>query len=117
MDKKTGRLRRAARTRHKIRELGVVRLTVHRTPKHIYGQVISPAGGSVIVCASTVEPALKQQIKNTGNKEAAAIIGKAIAERAKARGIDKVAFERSGYKYHGRIKALADAAREGGLQF
>ncbi len=117
MDKKAGRLRRAARTRHKIRELGVARLTIHRTPKHMYVQVIAPAGGNIVACASTIEPALRQDLKNTGNKEAAVTIGKAIAERARAQGVDRVAFDRSGYKYHGRVKALADAAREGGLQF
>lgn len=117
MDKKAGRLRRAARTRYKVRELGIARLTVHRTPKHMYVQVIAPVGGNIVACASTIEPALRQHLKNTGNKEAAVTIGKAIAERTRARGIDKVAFDRSGYKYHGRVKALADAAREGGLQF
>lgn len=117
MDKKTARLRRAAKTRHKIHELGVVRLTVHRTPKHIYVQIIKPADGNVVASASTVESMLKRQLKSTGNKEAAITVGKTIAERAKAKGIAKVAFDRSGYKYHGRVKALADAAREGGLQF
>lgn len=117
MDKKIARLRRATKARHKIRELGVARLTVHRTPKHIYVQIIKPIGGDVVASASTIEPALRQQLKNTGNKEAAVTVGKAIAERAKAKGIAKVAFDRSGYKYHGRVKALADAAREGGLQF
>jgi large subunit ribosomal protein L18 len=117
MDKKAARLRRATKARCKISELGVVRLTVHRTPKHIYVQIIKPAGGDVVASASTIEPALKQQLKNTGNKEAAITIGRTIAERAKAKGIAKVAFDRSGYKYHGRVKALADAARKGGLQF
>lgn len=117
MDKKVARLRRALKTRYKICELGVARLAVHRTPRHIYVQIIKSADGDIIASASTVEPALRQQLKNTGNKEAAIAIGKAIAERAKAKGIAKVAFDRSGYKYHGRVKALAEAAREGGLQF
>jgi large subunit ribosomal protein L18 len=117
VDKKLARLRRATKTRHKICELGVARLTVHRTPKHIYVQIIKPIDGDVVASASTIEPALRQQLKNTGNKEAAITVGKTIAERAMAKGIAKVAFDRSGYKYHGRVKALADAAREGGLQF
>jgi large subunit ribosomal protein L18 len=117
MDKRAARLRRAAKTRYKIRKLGMVRLTVHRTPKHIYVQIISPAGGDIVASASTLEPALRQQLKSTGNKEAAVTIGKTIAERAKAQGVEKVAFDRSGYRYHGRVKALADAAREGGLKF
>jgi large subunit ribosomal protein L18 len=117
VDKKLARLRRATKTRHKICELGVVRLTVHRTPKHIYVQIIKPSDGDVVASASTIEPVLRQQLKNTGNKEAAITVGKTIAERAMAKGIAKVAFDRSGYKYHGRVKALADAAREGGLQF
>jgi large subunit ribosomal protein L18 len=117
MDKKAVRLRRAAKTRYKIRQLGMARLTVHRTPRHIYVQIISPLDGNVVASASTVEPALRQQLHSTGNKEAAIAIGKAIAERAKARGVETVAFDRSGYRYHGRVKALADAAREGGLKF
>lgn len=111
------RLRRARRARAKIQELGVNRLTVHRTPRHIYAQIIDSTGGKVVVCASTLDKELRSLIKNTGNKDAAAIVGKAVAERAKSAGVDKVAFDRSGFKYHGRIQALADAAREAGLQF
>jgi len=111
------RLRRARRTRAKIRELSVDRLTIYRTPRHIYAQIIDPTGGKVVVSASTLDKELRGTIKNTGNKDAAAVIGKAIAERAKSAGIAKVAFDRAGFKYHGRIQALADAAREAGLQF
>ena len=117
MDKKTTRIRRARRTRAKIRELAVPRLTVHRTPKHIYAQIIDASGSKVVVSASTLDKDLREAIKNTGNRDAAAVIGKAIAERAKSAGIDKVAFDRAGFKYHGRVQALADAAREAGLQF
>jgi large subunit ribosomal protein L18 len=111
------RLRRARRTRAKIRELKVDRLTVYRTPRHIYAQIIDPTGGKVVASASTLDKELRGSIKNSGNKDAAATIGKAIAERAKSAGISKVAFDRAGFKYHGRIQALADAAREAGLQF
>jgi large subunit ribosomal protein L18 len=114
-DKKESRLRRARRGRMKMRELGAVRLTVHRTPRHIYAQVISPAGDRVLATASTLEKDLRDGA--TGNVDAAAKVGKRIAERAKTVGVTTVAFDRSGYKYHGRIKALADAAREGGLEF
>ncbi len=117
MDKKTSRIRRARKTRAKINELAVPRLSVHRTPRHIYAQVIAPNGSEVIVSASTLQAEIKGSIKNGGNTEAAAVVGKAIAEKAKAAGIDTVAFDRSGFKFHGRIKALADAAREAGLQF
>ncbi|MCH8263848.1 MAG: 50S ribosomal protein L18 [Proteobacteria bacterium] len=113
--KKTARLRRARRARAKISELRVNRLCVYRSPRHIYAQVISPTGNEILASASTVEKATKAGA--TGNIEAAGNIGKLIAERAKAAGIDKVAFDRSGYAYHGRIKALAEAAREGGLEF
>ncbi|MCH2356358.1 MAG: 50S ribosomal protein L18 [Pseudomonadales bacterium] len=113
--KKTARLRRARRARAKISELRVNRLCVYRSPRHIYAQVISPNGNEILASASTVEKANKAGA--TGNIEAAGNIGKLIAERAKAAGIDKVAFDRSGYAYHGRIKALAEAAREGGLEF
>lgn len=116
MDKKQSRIRRARRTRAKIRELGVHRLCVHRTPKHIYAQVIAPNGSLVLAAASTVEETIKAEVKYTGNSEAAAAVGKKIAERSKAAGITSVAFDRSGFRYHGRIKALADAARENGLQ-
>jgi large subunit ribosomal protein L18 len=117
IDKKGTRLRRATRGRAKIRELRVLRLTVHRTPQHMYAQIIDGAGGKVLVCASTVQEAVKTGLKTTGNVAAAAVVGKVIAERAKAAGISSVAFDRSGFRYHGRVKALADAAREGGLQF
>ena len=114
-EKKTARLRRATRARHKIKELGVNRLCVNRTPRHIYAQVISAEGDKVLATASSVEKDLRQSA--TGNVTSAAQVGALIAERAKAAGINKVAFDRSGYKYHGRVKALADAAREGGLEF
>jgi large subunit ribosomal protein L18 len=113
--KKEARLRRARRTRAKISELGVNRLCVYRTPRHIYAQVISPAGNEVLASASTLDKSLKGSA--TGNITAATTIGALIAERAKAAGVSKVAFDRSGYNYHGRVKALADAAREGGLEF
>ena len=117
IDKKGTRLRRAARTRAKIRELRVARLTVHRTPQHMYAQIIDGEGGRVLVSASTLQGAVKEGLKATGNVAAAAAVGKAIAERAKAAGISTVAFDRAGFRYHGRVKALADAAREAGLQF
>ena len=118
-DKKAARLRRGLRTRYKIRELGICRLCIHRTPTHIYAQLITPApaGDRTLAAASTVEPALRQSLKSTGNIEAAKAVGKAIAEKAKAVGVTQVAFDRSGFKYHGRVKALADAARENGLEF
>lgn len=116
-DKKTSRLRRARRARAKIRELGSYRLSVYRTPSHIYAQVFSPAGDKVMAAASTVEQDIRKQLGKTGNIDAAAAVGKAVAEKAKAAGISRVAFDRSGYKYHGRVKALADAAREAGLEF
>lgn len=114
-DKKVSRLRRARRSRAKIRELKIARLCVNRTPRHIYAQVIDGEGATVLASASTVEKDLKAGV--TGNADAASKVGSLIAERAKAAGIEKVAFDRSGYKYHGRIKALADAAREAGLEF
>lgn len=117
MDKKTSRMRRARKARAKIRELGKPRLCVYRTPRHIYAQVIDGAGDKVLACASTLDRELRKTIKASGNAEAAASIGKAVAERAKAAGITQVAFDRSGFKYHGRVRALADAAREGGLEF
>ncbi|MBI2994426.1 MAG: 50S ribosomal protein L18 [Gammaproteobacteria bacterium] len=117
MKKKQARLRRAQRTRSRIRLLGLNRLCVHRTPRHIYAQLISPGGANVIASASTQDKNLKGKVKNGGNAQAAAIIGKAIAERAKKAGITKVAFDRSGFKYHGRIKALAEAARQNGMEF
>ena len=117
LDKKQNRLRRARKGRAKIHELEVNRLSVHRTPRHIYAQIIAPDGGNVLVSASTVEQEVRKGIKNGGNVEAASIVGARIAEKAKAAGIDTVAFDRSGFRYHGRVKALADAAREAGLKF
>ena len=118
MDKKASRLRRATRARAKIRELGVHRLTVHRTPRHIYAQVIAPNGSEVVAAASTVDKQIASGIEgSTGNIAAAAVVGKAIAERAREKGVERVAFDRSGFRYHGRVKALADAAREAGLEF
>jgi large subunit ribosomal protein L18 len=118
MDKKTSRLRRARRARAKIRELGVHRLTIHRTPRHMYAQVIDPDGEKVLASASTIDKGVKAELEgSTGNRAAAGVVGKLIAERAKAAGVEQVAFDRSGFKYHGRVKALADAARENGLQF
>ena len=116
MNKKQTRIRRARRTRAKIRELGVPRLTVHRTPRHIYAQVIGAVGNQILASASTLEAEVRKGIKNGGNVEAAAIVGARIAEKAKAVGIDTVAFDRSGFRYHGRVTALADAPREAGLK-
>ena len=117
MNNVDNRLRRARKTRAKIAELKVTRLSVHRTNTHIYAQIIAETGDKVLACASTVEADVRKIVKNGGNVEAAAAIGKLIAEKAKKAGITTVAFDRSGYKYHGRIKALADAARENGLSF
>ena len=117
LSKKENRLRRARRGRAKIRELEVTRLSVHRTPRHIYAQVIGAESNKVLASASTLEAEVRKGIKNGGNVEAAAIVGARIAEKAKAAGIDTVAFDRSGFRYHGRVKALADAAREAGLKF
>jgi len=117
MDKKIARLRRASHTRARIRTLGTYRLCVHKTPCHIYAQVIAPNGSQVLASASTLDKALKPTIGYGGNIKAATEIGKIIAQRAKAAGIEQVAFDRSGFKYHGRVKALADAAREAGLNF
>ena len=117
LDKKQNRLRRARRGRAKIRELEANRLSIHRTPRHIYAQVLAGDGGKVLVSASTLEAEVRKGIKNGGNVEAATIVGARIAEKAKAAGIDTVAFDRSGFRYHGRVKALADAAREAGLKF
>jgi len=100
-----------------MREQGVTRLVIHRTPRHIYAQVIAPNGSEVLAAASTVEKAIREQVKYTGNKDAAAVVGKTVAERALAKGVQAVAFDRSGFKYHGRVQILADAAREAGLQF
>ena len=117
MHKKEARIRRARRARYKIRELGVYRLAVHRTPRHIYAQIIAPTGDRVLAAASTLEAVVKDGLGGTGNKDAAARVGAVIAERAKAAGVESVAFDRAGFRYHGRVKALADAARENGLQF
>jgi len=114
-DKQAARLRRARRSRAKMRELGVYRLCVHRTPRHIYAQVISPEGDRVLASASTLDKDLRGG--STGNVEAATAVGKLIAERARAAGVSQVAFDRAGFRYHGRVKALADGAREGGLEF
>ena len=117
MDKKSNRLRRARRSRSHMLKLGVNRLSVHRTPRHIYAQVIAPTGDTILASASTLMKDVNKGLKSTGNIAAAEAVGKAIAERAKKAGIESVAFDRSGFKYHGRIKALADAAREAGLAF
>jgi large subunit ribosomal protein L18 len=117
MDKNIARLRRAKTTRSHIRDLGVARLSVLRSGQHIYAQVFTADGSKVLASASTVQDDVKDGLKSGKNKDAAARVGKVIAERAQAAGIQKVAFDRSGYRYHGRIKALADAAREAGLQF
>lgn len=117
MDKRTARLKRARSARIKIRAHGERRLCVHRTPRHIYAQITEPDGGRILVCASTVDTEVKKTITNGGNIEAAKTIGRMVAERARKAGIERVAFDRSGYKYHGRIKALAESAREAGLKF
>jgi large subunit ribosomal protein L18 len=116
MDKKNSRLRRARRARAKIKELVVHRLCVYRTPRHIYAQLIAPNGAEVVASASTLDKTLREAIPFGGNITAAQVVGKAVAERARAKGVERAAFDRAGFKYHGRIKALADAAREHGLQ-
>jgi large subunit ribosomal protein L18 len=115
-DKKTTRQRRARKTRIRIRLAGIPRLCVHRSAQHIYAQIIAPEGNRVVTSASTLTKELREGLKGTGNIAAAAAVGKAIAVRAKEHGIEQVAFDRSGFKYHGRVKALADAAREAGLK-
>jgi large subunit ribosomal protein L18 len=115
--KNDARLRRARQTRLRIREVGAARLTVHRTNTHIYAQITSSDGDKVIASASTLEKEVRGQLKHGGNKKAAELVGQRIAQKAKAKGVESVAFDRSGYKYHGRVKALADAARAGGLKF
>ena len=117
MNKKTARIRRATKTRAHIRRLGMPRLTVHRSGRHIYAQVIAAQGGQVLAAASTLQKDVRKGLDGTNNKDAAIAVGKAVAERAVAAGVKDVAFDRSGYKYHGRVKELADAARKGGLQF
>ena len=115
--KNLSRLRRARQTRLKIREVGAVRLTVHRTNAHIYAQITSPSGDKVLAAASSLDKDLRGQVKHGGNRKAAELVGDRIAVKAKEKGIEQVAFDRSGYRYHGRVKALADAARAGGLKF
>ena len=115
--KNLSRLRRARETRIRIREAGAARLTVHRTNAHIYAQIVSPSGDKVLATASTVDKDLRGQLKHGGNRKAAELVGQRIAEKAKQAGIAAVAFDRAGYRYHGRVKALAEAARAGGLKF
>lgn len=115
-DKKTARLRRARKLRAKISRQGVTRLSVHRTSQHIYAQVIDETGGKVLAASSTLDAAVKKAVKNTSNCEAASAVGKRVAELAKEAGVEQVAFDRSGFRYHGRVKALAEAAREAGLK-
>jgi large subunit ribosomal protein L18 len=115
--KNLARLRRARQTRLKIREVGAARLTVYRTNAHIYAQITSPSGDKVLATASTTEKDVRGQLKNGGNRKAAETVGQRIAQKAKQAGIVAVAFDRAGYRYHGRVKALADAARAGGLKF
>jgi len=117
MDKRSSRLKRALRQRSKIKQLGVNRLTVHRTSQHIYAQVLSVDGTSTVASAASTQADVKNVLTYTGNVEAATVVGKLLAEKALAAGITEVAFDRSGFKYHGRVKALADAAREAGLKF
>ncbi|MGQ5522441.1 50S ribosomal protein L18 [Chitinimonas sp. PSY-7] len=117
MDKNEIRLRRARKTRARIAAQKVVRLAVHRSNSHIYAQIIDETGNKVLASASTLEADIRKDLTNGGNAAAAAIVGKRIAEKAKAAGITAVAFDRSGFHYHGRVKALADAAREAGLEF
>jgi large subunit ribosomal protein L18 len=117
MDKKSSRLKRALRLRSKIKKFEVNRLTIHRTSQHIYAQVLSVDGKSTLASASTVQADVKSRLKNTSNVNAAIEVGKSIAQKAIAAGVTEVAFDRSGFKYHGRVKALADAAREAGLKF
>ena len=117
MDKKTARIRRARKSRVKIRKQNAMRLCVHRTPRHIYAQVIAADGAKIVAAASTVQKDVAGSLDNTGNVDAAKAVGRVIAERAQAAGVDAVAFDRSGFIYHGRVKALADSAREAGLKF
>jgi len=117
IDKKSARLRRSAQTRRKIEQLRVARLSVHRTNSHIYAQVFSADGTQVVASASTVDKDLRSELANGGNTSAAAVVGKRVAEKAIKAGVQAVAFDRAGYRYHGRVKALAEAAREAGLKF
>lgn len=117
MDKKQSRMKRALKLRSKIKKVNATRLSIHKTSQHIYAQVISEDGTKTIASASTTQAEVKATLKNTGNITAAAEVGKFIAQKALAAGVTEVAFDRSGFKYHGRVKALADAAREAGLKF
>lgn len=119
LSKKQVRIRRGTRSRAKIRELGEIKLTVYRTPRHMYAQIIEQQDGGdrVVVSASTLEADVKKNLSSTGNKSAAELVGQLVAERAIKAGIKRVAFDRSGFRYHGRVQVLADAARAGGLQF
>ncbi|MFT5139249.1 MAG: large subunit ribosomal protein L18 [Lysobacterales bacterium] len=117
MNKKIARIRRAKKARSHIKRLGIARLTVHRSGRHLYAQVIDSEGGKVLAAASTLQKEVREGLKGTGNRAAAKAVGKAVAEKAVAAGVKDVAFDRSGFKYHGRVKELADAAREGGLKF
>ena len=117
MDKKQSRLRRARRARAHIRDLAATRLCIHKTPRHMYAQIISPEGNTVIASASTLDKDVRKDVEKTGGAAAATVVGKVVAERARAAGVSRVAFDRSGFKFHGRVKALADAARENGLEF
>ena len=117
MNKKEARTRRSRQTRLRIAEQRATRLVVSRSNCHIYAQIVAPEGDRVLASASTIEGDVRKDVKNGGNTAAAAVVGKRIAERAKALGIERVAFDRSGYRFHGRVKALAEAAREGGLKF
>ena len=117
MEKKISRLRRAKKARARIATLGIPRLSVHRSGRHLYAQVIEPKTGNVLAAASTVQPSVRDGLKNSSNIEAAKKVGSAIGEKAVAAGLKKVAFDRSGFRFHGRVKALADAAREAGLDF
>ncbi len=117
IDKKTARLRRARKIRSKIARLGAVRLSVHRTPRHFYAQLFDPTADKVLAATSTLDPNLRKQLKYGGNAEAAGALGAVIAEKAKAAGVERVAFDRSGFRYHGRVKAFAESARASGLKF
>jgi large subunit ribosomal protein L18 len=117
MNKKSARTRRARQTRIRIAQQRATRLVVSRSNAHIYAQIVAPEGDRVLASASTLESEVRKDVKNGGNAAAAAVVGKRIAERAKALGIESVAFDRSGFRFHGRVKALAEAAREGGLKF
>jgi large subunit ribosomal protein L18 len=116
-EKKIARMRRAIKTRARIAESSRIRLCINRTPRHIYAQIISSDGAKTLVCASSLEKAIKEQLKSTGNIDAATLVGKTLAQKAIEAGIKEVAFDRSGFRYHGRVRALADAAREAGLVF